>query len=328
MSEFSGKSSSQIARELDERRERLRGKIDDLSQQIRPEQLWKSAQAALTGSGGGEFAGNLGRSLRDNPLPVALVGAGIAWMIAGQSGKDKSREPAAASRFAGRPANIDPDTGPLSYGSGELRNGMSRDSEQQNATGDDNRFGDRVSQAGERVEQSLAKTRHGVQEGLSTVSDAAREQFSDAQAQSRQAVSDMSEKLRDGFRANPVVFALGTATAAAVVGALLPRTRREDEVLGSYADQAREDVREASKSALDKASDIAEKTVETVRDEAQKRGYDADKVESVVSEAIDDARDIAKESAKTIEKKSKASAKNDDEAESGMKPSGSEHRST
>ncbi len=51
-----------------------------------------------TKENGGAFAGNLGRSVRDNPLPVALLGIGLGWlMFAGR------RHDGELERYTGEP---------------------------------------------------------------------------------------------------------------------------------------------------------------------------------------------------------------------------------
>jgi hypothetical protein len=45
----------------------------------------------LRGSGGREFIGNLGTTVRDNPLPVLLVAAGIGWLALSGSRSGSTR---------------------------------------------------------------------------------------------------------------------------------------------------------------------------------------------------------------------------------------------
>ena len=47
-----------------------------------------------------QFGENLGRSVRDNPMPVALVGVGLAWMAFNQ--RSGTGQPARAGAYRGR----------------------------------------------------------------------------------------------------------------------------------------------------------------------------------------------------------------------------------
>jgi hypothetical protein len=66
--------------------ERTRGDMDAtltaIEQRLTPGQLVDQGIDYLRNSGANEFVSNLGGSVKHNPLPVALVGIGIAWLMA------------------------------------------------------------------------------------------------------------------------------------------------------------------------------------------------------------------------------------------------------
>ncbi len=72
------KTSEDIQREIDQDRERISHRIDAIQERMSPGQLVDEAIAYAKGSGGAEYLGNLGRALKDNPLPVALMGVSLA----------------------------------------------------------------------------------------------------------------------------------------------------------------------------------------------------------------------------------------------------------
>ncbi len=81
------RSAAEIEREVEGTRARLTGTIEELRDRVSPGQVFEQGVDWLRGSGGNEFLGNLGRALRDNPMPVALIGAGIAWLaLSGEKG--------------------------------------------------------------------------------------------------------------------------------------------------------------------------------------------------------------------------------------------------
>lgn len=65
---------------------RTRGDMDAtlnaIEQRLTPGQLVDQGIDYLRNSGANEFVSNLGGSVKNNPLPVALVGIGIAWLMA------------------------------------------------------------------------------------------------------------------------------------------------------------------------------------------------------------------------------------------------------
>lgn len=76
------KTSAEIQREIELQRSRVENTIDQIQERLSPGQLVDEL-LSYTKTGGAEFAANLGRSAASNPLPVALVGVGLAWLIAG-----------------------------------------------------------------------------------------------------------------------------------------------------------------------------------------------------------------------------------------------------
>ena len=84
------RSAAEIEREVEGTRARLTGTIEELRDRVSPGQIFEQGVDWLRGSGGNEFLGNLGRALRDNPMPVALIGAGIAWLaLSGDKGEGR-----------------------------------------------------------------------------------------------------------------------------------------------------------------------------------------------------------------------------------------------
>lgn len=75
------KSSAQLQREVEEQREQLENRIDSISEKLSPGQLVDELLAYAKG-GGGEYVSSLKRNITANPLPVALLGVSLAWLMA------------------------------------------------------------------------------------------------------------------------------------------------------------------------------------------------------------------------------------------------------
>ncbi len=74
------KSSAELQREVEQQRARLEDRIDQIQQKLSPGQLVDEL-LAYTKGGGGEFLGTLQRQVTANPLPVAMLGVSLAWLI-------------------------------------------------------------------------------------------------------------------------------------------------------------------------------------------------------------------------------------------------------
>ena len=75
------KSAAEVQREVRESRAEVEQVLDAIQDRLSPGQMFDQAVAYLRGSGGREFLSNFGATLRDNPVPVALVGTGLAWLM-------------------------------------------------------------------------------------------------------------------------------------------------------------------------------------------------------------------------------------------------------
>ncbi|HEX6266866.1 MAG TPA: DUF3618 domain-containing protein [Burkholderiales bacterium] len=84
---------------------RTRGDMDAtltaIEQRLTPGQLVDQGLDYLRNSGANEFVGNLGGSVKNNPIPVALMGIGIAWLMATGNRKPAYARPQAESSAPG-----------------------------------------------------------------------------------------------------------------------------------------------------------------------------------------------------------------------------------
>ena len=74
------KTSADLQRELDQQRALLEDRIDQIQQKLSPGQLVDEL-LAYTKGGGGEFVSGLQRQVTANPLPVAMLGVSLAWLM-------------------------------------------------------------------------------------------------------------------------------------------------------------------------------------------------------------------------------------------------------
>lgn len=86
------RSASEIEREVDRERARVAGTIDALQDKVSVNGMIDQVVRAVT-EHGGDVSRNLGRTMRDNPLPVILTSVGLAWLMtsSSSSGADRYR---------------------------------------------------------------------------------------------------------------------------------------------------------------------------------------------------------------------------------------------
>lgn len=109
------KSSADIEREIENDRERIGEKLSAIQEKLTPGQLIDEALGYLKSSGGAEYLGNLGQAAKANPMPLALMGVSLAWLMAapGKPSVERNGERAAPD---GPPLDY-----PLATVSGRLR---------------------------------------------------------------------------------------------------------------------------------------------------------------------------------------------------------------
>ncbi len=107
------------------------------------------------------------------------------------------------------------------------------------------RAGEKLRDASTRVKERAGTAR----EGLSEAYGSARERASHAYATARENAHRVREQSGDRIGSNPLAALAGGLALGAVLGALLPRTRREEDYLGDVSRKISGTAREAAAAA-------------------------------------------------------------------------------
>ncbi|ACA21063.1 conserved hypothetical protein [Methylobacterium sp. 4-46] len=144
---------------------------------------------------------------------------------------------------------------------------------------------DAVSQAHQRASQAYGSFQQGGSETLDRARDYANDaiesgarRYADLRERSSAQISRGQSAVERFVGENPLLVGVVGLAAGLMIGALLPRTRREDETVGAWADEVRDQglryAREATErgrqfveSALDQAQDAASAAAHAATDE-------------------------------------------------------------
>lgn len=74
------KSAAELDRETQVQRDRIGARIDEIKQRLSPGQLMDEL-LSYTKDGGNRFVSNFGAQVSANPIPAALVGVGLVWLM-------------------------------------------------------------------------------------------------------------------------------------------------------------------------------------------------------------------------------------------------------
>lgn len=319
------KSAAELEREVEAQRARVEDDLDRLQDRLSPGQMMDQLfDYAKTGNGA-EFTRNLGRSMRDNPIPLALMGVGMAWlMIGGQSNGRRYRQ---SDRFD-RDWNDDWDDDRYERGwddswdrdewgertfeheediaGDRVALGTTPRAHYSTAPADSDDEGltakagemigsvkDQAAAAGDRVGGKVrgageAASRHG--HNLRRGARQYRDRFG-------RTVDHYGRRARRGFldtlEEQPLVLgAIGVAVGAAL-GAALPATEREDELMGETRDRLRRQAEEEGRKQAEKARDMADAAYGAAKEEADRQGLNTETGHSAASDLKNKAAKVA-----------------------------------
>jgi hypothetical protein len=270
--------------ELERRAEAARAKVADTAETIRnrltPGQLIDEFSGLFSGSDGGAALANLKAQIRDNPLPVALVGTGLAWLMFGSGGSAGHRNGDLSGMTSYRP-DEDREAWPADM-QGKTGGGIS--DAVSNAAGAVSAM---VSDAADSVRQAASDA---ADKASSLTGDAARATMrmasgaesgmagsaSSAEATARDMLGKAKGSAQDLLGQEPLVLAaLGLAVGTAI-GAMLPSSELEDAQVGRYRDKLRDSAKELFDKGVEGAKEVAAEAYQTVKDEADKQGLQSD----------------------------------------------------
>lgn len=280
------KSPSELERDA----ERLRAHIDETAEQLRekmsPGQLIDEVVHYFKNGDTGQMLVNLKHQARDNPLALALVGGGLAWLMSG-SGTPAARP---ATRPAPRSAHA---TGTGVSGAGVRTSGATASpgdvahSARTSMTDGAKRMGAAVGDASAGAGHAASHAVHAAGDAADAAGDYLRDRLHEASdyvhdgaEQIGTAASEIGGKARSTFldaleREPLVIGALGLAVGAAI-GAMLPPSRVEERYLGATGAKAREGVQSALSEGAARARHVAEEVTAAARKQADREGFPRD----------------------------------------------------
>jgi len=314
-----GKSSADLEREVDAQRSKVEARIGEIRDRMSPGQLLDEA-LSYTKHGGAHFATNLGQQVAANPLPAALTGIGIAWLIA--SNASGSRPASAVAEPAWRNTEEDFPYARVRGGGLKRVRHQADDagkwwSEFQSDTGETyraqadelgrraghftdeagKRFAGFIDEAGNKVRQFQDESGNRLDEGLgwashswqeaqrgigeamhnaassvnaigTRVSDSARQMSQGVGGSVQSQADQLSRQITTLFNEQPLIAGALAFAAGAAIGATLPHTQQEDDIVGEQADKVRQKATDAAANLYEQGKE----QVAQVYDDARKTG--------------------------------------------------------
>lgn len=310
------RSSAEIERDVEQTRARLSGTLDELRDRAQPGQLFEQVLDYAKQSGGADMARNLGQQMRDNPLPLLLIGAGIGWLMLGganRNGGTATYRPASTPRYAttGQAWPEHDDGASLADRAGATADAA------KNRIGDAaGSLRDSIAGAVDSAGEALGSAYARVTDAAGSVTEGATDAAHQARERASSLVASVGEGARHGLRSGadsarngmgwlvaeqPLVLgALGLAVGAAI-GALLPGTEAEDRLMGETRDRLVGQARETAEQGYERVKETAREQLEQAKRKLDETGLSPDRMGEALTQTArqlkDAVSDVARDAA-------------------------------
>ncbi|PBC03779.1 DUF3618 domain-containing protein [Mesorhizobium sp. WSM3860] len=280
---MSDKSAAELEREAEATRARVVATAESIRGKMTPGQLFDEFTGMFSGGAGSDMLHNLKAQVRDNPLPLTVIGAGLAWLMLGSGASAATAAPVYTTRRGSdrhdgsSTAGMEAMTSDTYASVGDLASG---------AAGTVSGMASSAAGTMSDMASSAAGTVSGMASGAAETLTNSATATADMAAKANRSAQQLMED-------QPLaVAAVGLAIGAAI-GAMLPHTQLEDERLGGYREQLRERAEGALEKGVDQVKQVAAEAYQAASDEAGRQasseGTLADKVSDVVKSAADKA---------------------------------------
>lgn len=249
---------------------RTRGEMADtltaIERKLSPQQIMDQAVDTMR-----DFLSDRSRVaqvVRENPIPLALIGLGLGWLAVTATTSRRSGSGAAVGSYESM-EGVSPAWGGDETGTGYAPGVESpvygtAGSAEYVGTGGGAGASAKAAQAREAMRKAALQTRGRV------------DQWS---RQARMSARQAAGRTRDAFEERPLVMGMVAMAVGAAVGAMLPRSRTEEETLGDMGGELAARARETGSQLAEKATRVAERAMEGAREEGGKEAERAFRTE-------------------------------------------------
>jgi hypothetical protein len=230
----------------------------------------------------GGDVGRIGQILKDNPIPLALIGAGLGWLMLSQTGAGRQIGSAAADAAGAVGERV---RGLVGRGEGDYAHAWTKREDAARRAAADMPSGSAY--GGGAESPAVASRAYGA---LTTAAGRALDTAGDYAGGAGRQLGEVRDRFGQLMEEHPLAVGALGFLAGAVIAAALPSTQWEDEHLGEtrddlwreaqaagqeMAEKAREVASTAASAASDAARQAVEQTTEAVRQEAERQGLPA-----------------------------------------------------
>lgn len=280
-------SSERLEHEAEVTRAQIADSLAELRERMTPGQVVEQVLDYARDGRPAEFFRNLGRQVVDNPVPVALIGAGLGWLImagrghhasgngashVGERASEASRQAMQAAedvkrRAADRASGLAESVSDVVDSGSNMADDVARSARhassqlRQGAGSAGASVADAASSAYGATAAGARRTTGAFSRSASAVGRSASAVGSSAVQSGRSAVGFLKDE--------PLVLAgIGLALGAAI-GAALPSSDAEDRVMGDTSDELKRDASAFAEAKWEKGKAVAETAAEKAMEDVK-----------------------------------------------------------
>lgn len=250
-----GEDPVALRADIDRTRRRISEDLDELGEKLNPQnvkaQIKDGVREATIGrveNMARQAGDGLMQTIKDNPVPAAMAGIGLAWLFMNRSGAQSSRAQSG-----------------LRYSGEAGRSGYS-----------------------DRPYNSESYRYEAHQSRFGEVADTVKEKAGDVKEKAQDLVSGagstggrQARKLEDTFFESPLAIAAAAVAAGLAVGLAAPETNAERRIMGDASSGIRDQVADVARETGDKVSAVAQRAVEETKTAAREEGLTGDPPEKL-----------------------------------------------
>ncbi|WP_434149996.1 DUF3618 domain-containing protein [Methylocaldum gracile subsp. desertum] len=263
------RSPEQIETDIERTRSQMAETLDTIQERFSPGQLLDQALNYLDEKQINEnlrrFGTSAGTVVKENPIPMTLLGAGLAWLaLSGRTKGKGGRSVSGLMKPSHGMESLHSSHGEIersvSHGMGGTKGEGAMSEKLGHAKG---RVSETVGHVRETLGEKASHVRHSVGDTMSSVREKAGEVSHRAQDQAVRLGHAAQDQYQHVVQEQPLVLgALGIAIGAAL-GAAVPRTRMEDEMMGETRDRLARQARETGREIMHEGAVEAERELAT-----------------------------------------------------------------
>ena len=244
-----------IRAEIRETRERMGDTIEEIGERLNPNRLKEQVKENIRDATIGrvetmaqtavdrvnDTRRTFTNTIRDNPIPAAMVGIGLGWLILNSRKQGSST----SARYTGRTTSARP----YVTGGTEFAGPYAEPSA---AYGAGEGVTERAGAIAESVKDTAGQLADRAQNVAGTVAEQTRTQ---------------TRRLQDQFYDSPLAIGAATLAVGLATGLAVPATRKEAELVGDARDKLVDRVRDVARDTTERAKNVAERVVNEMEGE-------------------------------------------------------------